>query len=319
MIDFLIWILIIVLMSMFCISIFESLKEVYYSIEKILLVIKIILNNKTLNLKIISEKLDKEYEYKSKNNNYYVASTYILKNNRDLSLNFLNSIRVNKITSWLFSLNRKDVLDLRNGLEDEKERKSNFVSKATMFNIILIPFFTTFLTYIIAYTNFGLSLISRGIILKEGNNNILEFLNKDDTTSELNQLVSNILDTVFYDTMKFHFELFLSIFILIMLYFIYRRFTLRRINKLYFAANTVYEYKQACFEAYEEQRKELIQCLVLNWSIKTENNGKSEIEVICISPDKNDCKVFLFKDVENVKKITGLLTEFKRNIQKRMK
>lgn len=235
---------------------------------------------------------------------YIVASVHVLYKTKKnmLTLIFLNSERMKEIKEFFWKINIKDLAQIVDDLSDEYERKNNFTSKSVVISIAFISSATACLSYILALVNIRLNLFTSEIQSKvkemkqSGELSVNSgFLNPDEKTEKLLTKAINEVDSFVMDTMLQHLEIIGIFVVLICLYLLYRRLTVRLINKLYFAAKRVYEDRNK----YEDELKEVLEKVykyqTINWEMRIIEN--------------KECFIIIYQSGEEQKAETIALTD----------
>ncbi|WP_426982787.1 hypothetical protein ACP059_18575 [Bacillus cabrialesii] len=237
---------------------------------------------------------------------YTVASVHVLYKTKKnmLSLIILNSERMNQIKEFFWKIKIKELAQIVDDLSDEYERKNNFTSKSVVISVAFISSATACLSYILALVNIRLNLFTSEIqskvkeMKKSGEVSVNSgFLNPDEKTKKLLSKAIKEVDSFVMDTMLQHLEIIGIFVVLICVYLLYRRLTVRLINNLYFAAKRVYEDRNK----YEDELKEVLEKVykyqTINW----------EMRVI----DSEECFIIIYESEDRKKAETIFLTDEK--------
>ena len=242
--------------------------------------------------------------YKKTKKAYTIASVHVLYKTKKnmLSLIILNSERMNQIKEFFWKMKIKELAQIVDDLSDEYERKNNFTSKSVVISIAFISSATACLSYILARVNIRLNLFTSEIenkvkeLRRSGEVSANSgFLNPDEKTEKLLTKAIKEVDSFVIDTMLQHIGIIGIFVVLICLYLLYRRLTVRLINKLYFAAKRVYEDRNK----YEDELKEVLEKIykyqTINWEMKVIEN--------------EDCFIIIYQSGEEQKAETIALTD----------
>ncbi|MGD2327675.1 hypothetical protein ACP8H5_05400 [Bacillus subtilis] len=247
---------------------------------------------------------------------YIVASVHVLYKTKKnmLTLIFLNSERMKEIKEFFWKINIKDLAQIVDDLSDEYERKNNFTSKSVVISIAFISSATACLSYILALVNIRLNLFTSDIQSKvkdmkqSGELSVNSgFLNPDEKTEKLLTKAINEVDSFVMNTMLQHLEIIGIFVVLICLYLLYRRLTVRLINKLYFAAKRVYEDRNK----YEDELKEVLEKVykyqTINWEMRIIENKECFI-IIYESEDRKKAETIFLTDEKLIHVVKHHLT-----------
>lgn len=242
--------------------------------------------------------------YKKTKKTYTIASIHVLYKTKKnmLSLIILNSERMNQIKEFFWKIKIKELAQIVDDLSDEYERKNNFTSKSVVISIAFISSATACLSYILARVNIRLNLFTSEIenkvkeLRRSGEVSANSgFLNPDEKTEKLLTKAIKEVDSFVMDTMLQHIGIIGIFVVLICLYLLYRRLTVRLINKLYFAAKRVYEDRNK----YEDELKEVLEKVykyqTINWEMKVIEN--------------EECFIIIYQSGEEQKAETIALTD----------
>ncbi|WP_446475952.1 hypothetical protein [Bacillus velezensis] len=242
--------------------------------------------------------------YKKTKKTYTIASVHVLYKTKKnmLSLIILNSERMNQIKEFFWKIKIKELAQIVDDLSDEYERKNNFTSKSVVISIAFISSATACLSYILARVNIRLNLFTSEIenkvkeLRRSGEVSANSgFLNSDEKTEKLLTKAIKEVDSFVMDTMLQHIGIIGIFVVLICLYLLYRRLTVRLINKLYFAAKRVYEDRNK----YEDELKEVLEKIykyqTINWEMKVIEN--------------EECFIIIYQSGEEQKAETIALTD----------
>ncbi|KEP28573.1 MULTISPECIES: hypothetical protein [Bacillus] len=243
---------------------------------------------------------------------YMVASVHVLFKTKKnmLSMIFLNSERMKEIKEFFWKISIKELEQIVDDLSDEYERKNNFTSKSVVISVAFISSATACLSYILALVNIRLNLFTSEIqskvkeMKKSGEVSVNSgFLNPDENTKKLLTKAIKEVDSFVMDTMIQHLELIIVFVILICLYLLYRRITVRLINKLYFAAKRVYEDRNKYDDELKEVLEKVYKFQAISWKM-TKIESELLFIIIYQSDEKQKSETIVLTDerlIEEVK------------------
>ncbi|MGN7373089.1 hypothetical protein ACTHPZ_02570 [Bacillus halotolerans] len=249
------------------------------------------------------------FNYWKTKRTYIVASVHVLYKTKKnmLSLIFLNSERMKEIKEFFWKIKIKELEQIVDDLSDEYERKNNFTSKSVVISVAFISSATACLSYILALVNIRLNLFTSEIqskvkeMKKSGEVSVNSgFLNPDEKTKKLLTKAIKEVDSFVMDTMMQHIGIIGIFVVLICLYLLYRRLTVRLINKLYFAAKRVYEDRNK----YEDELKEVLEKVykyqTINWEMRIIENEECFI-IIYESENREKAETIFLTDEKLIK------------------
>lgn len=254
--------------------------------------------------------------YKKTKKTYTIASVHVLYKTKKNMLSFiiLNSERMNQIKEFFWKIKIKELAQIVDDLSDEYERKNNFTSKSVVISIAFISSATACLSYILARVNIRLNLFTSEIenkvkeLRRSGEVSANSgFLNSDEKTEKLLTKAIKEVDSFVMNTMLQHIGIIGIFVVLICLYLLYRRLTIRLINKLYFAAKRVYEDRNK----YEDELKEVLEKVykyqTIDWEMRVIENEDCFI-IIYESEDRKKAETIFLTDEKLIKVVKQHLT-----------